>query len=354
MTRHQTVMAVALVALLGGGLGVVAFADHPHAQAPSTRMYATSTVRRTELSETTLVNGTLGWSPARPAVFRCRGTWTWLPDPGVILPAGAVVARADDRPIVLLPGLVPAWRAMGPGAAPGPDIGQLQAALVALGYDPYHRIAVDGRFTAATARAVRRWQTALGVPASGTVLDGDVIFAAAPLRIGAVTATVGSPTQPGDIPFATTGTARTVSVALDPARQDQAHRGQAVTVDLLNGRTLHGQVTSVSSVATRTTDNAGQVTASVALTVLLAGAQATGLPDGASVQVALVTASHRNVLAVPVTALLALAEGGYGLELVSPGGTHHVIAVRTGLFAGQDVEVAAAGLTDGATVVVAR
>ncbi len=351
--RRILVTAVLGAAAVAGltGAAVSGLNGHSPAAKSPARSYATSTVRRTDLSESDLVNGTLGWSTARPTIFRCRGTWTWLPNPGAIVKAGGVLARADDRPVVLLPGSVPAWRAMGAGTPAGPDIRQLQAALVALGFDPTHRVRVDGRFTAATGRAVRRWQASLQLLATGVVADGDVVFAPGPVRVGTVTVTLGGPA--GGMAFATTGTARTVSVALDPGRQDGVRRGQAVTVDLLNGRTVSGTVQSLSPVATRSTDNSGQVTASLALTVLLPAA-ATGLPDGAGVQVSLITGSHRGVLAVPVTALLALAEGGYGVEQVSATGAHRIVAVRTGLFAGQDVEVSGGGLAAGDTVVVAR
>jgi hypothetical protein len=47
--------------------------------------------------------------------------------------------------------------------------------------------------------------------------------------------------------------------------------------------------------------------------------------------------------------LLALAEGGYGLQIVESGGTR-VVAVKTGLFADGRVEVSGAGLAAGLTV----
>ena len=55
------------------------------------------------------------------------------------------------------------------------------------------------------------------------------------------------------------------------------------------------------------------------------------------------------MLTVPVAALLALAEGGYGVEVVD-GSTSHYVAVETGLFAGGRVEVSGDGLAEGMTV----
>ena len=58
---------------------------------------------------------------------------------------------------------------------------------------------------------------------------------------------------------------------------------------------------------------------------------------------------HKDVLAVPVGALLALREGGYALQLPDGG----LVAVQTGMFAEGLVEVSGAGLTEGLTVVTA-
>jgi hypothetical protein len=56
---------------------------------------------------------------------------------------------------------------------------------------------------------------------------------------------------------------------------------------------------------------------------------------------------------VPVSALLALAEGGYGLEVVRDDGTTKIVRVDTGLFADGKVEVRGAGIGEGTVVGVA-
>jgi len=81
---------------------------------------------------------------------------------------------------------------------------------------------------------------------------------------------------------------------------------------------------------------------------------ATGAGDGEPVQVALTVQSLRHVLAVPVAALVALAGGGYGLEVVTHSGQHHLIGVRTGVFAGGEVQVLGNSLPAGTRVVIAQ
>jgi len=87
----------------------------------------------------------------------------------------------------------------------------------------------------------------------------------------------------------------------------------------------------------------------VEVTVTVADQKALGDLREAPVDVALTAGSRADVLTVPVAALVALAEGGYGVEVVDGGGSRFV-AVDAGLFAGGRVEVSGAGLAEGMTV----
>jgi hypothetical protein len=64
------------------------------------------------------------------------------------------------------------------------------------------------------------------------------------------------------------------------------------------------------------------------------------------VDASITTEVRRGVLAVPVNALLALAEGGYAVE-VDRDGHRQLLGVRTGLFAEGQVEVTGGGLRAG-------
>ena len=80
---------------------------------------------------------------------------------------------------------------------------------------------------------------------------------------------------------------------------------------------------------------------------------ATGHLDQAPVNVEITTESVQNVLAVPVDALLALAGGGYALE-VAEGHVHRLVAVTVGLFDDAEglVQVSGRSLFAGQRVVV--
>ena len=73
------------------------------------------------------------------------------------------------------------------------------------------------------------------------------------------------------------------------------------------------------------------------MTIALAGRRPGAGLDQASVSVNFVQEKAKNVLSVPVTALLATAGGGYALqEAAAP---HRLIPVTTGLFAAGYVQI---------------
>jgi hypothetical protein len=88
--------------------------------------------------------------------------------------------------------------------------------------------------------------------------------------------------------------------------------------------------------------------------VRLARQAAAGHLDQAPVQVSITTASVASALVVPITALLALAGGGYAVEAVATGGLHRLVPVTLGLFDDADglVEVRGAGLVRGRQIVL--
>jgi multidrug efflux pump subunit AcrA (membrane-fusion protein) len=73
------------------------------------------------------------------------------------------------------------------------------------------------------------------------------------------------------------------------------------------------------------------------------------------VSVSITSRSAHQVLAVPTTALLALAGGGDAVEVVDPNGAHRLVGVTTGIFDNQSglVEVSGSGLSAGLKVVAA-
>jgi hypothetical protein len=144
-----------------------------------------------------------------------------------------------------------------------------------------------------------------------------------------------------------------VTVDLDAAQQSEVKSGDTVTITLPNGQTTPGTVTSVGKVAT-TSSGDSNASPTVEVTITPTRASATGTLDKAPVQVAITTDMARNALVVPVTALLALAGGGYAVEVLAADGLRHLQPVSLGLFddAAGLVQVTGTGLAAGQRVVV--
>jgi peptidoglycan hydrolase-like protein with peptidoglycan-binding domain len=211
-------------------------------------------------------------------------------------------------------------------ALSGPDVEQLNDALIALG----HLDAADdpgATFAPETEAAVRSLQTELGMEVDGALALGEVRFVSEALRVAAVAAPTGTTVTPGAVLLNVTGEETLVTFDLPAADQGVVEVGQDVRVELPDGTPLGGSISAVASVATVSDD---QPVFEVEVTLDDPGAAA-GL-DEAPVDVAVVIDSAEGVVAVPVTALIALREGGYAVEVVD-GVTTRLVAVEAGFFA---------------------
>ncbi len=155
--------------------------------------------------------------------------------------------------------------------------------------------------------------------------------------------------------LATTSTRIVVRVSLEASKQGEAHVGEAVTVALPDGQSVAGTVTVVSAVTQSPTGNSGAESgespgssSTVPVTIVLHRRRPGAGLDQAQVSVEFVRAVARNVLSVPVTALLATGPASYALQEASS--RHRLIQVATGLFAAGDVQVSGAGVHPGLQV----
>jgi len=312
-------------------------------------------VQREDLSATTPVNATLGYAGSYSVTGEGSGTLTWLPSAGQVISQGQVLYKTGNgSPVVLLYGAVPDWRVMSVGTT-GADVSQLNHDLVRLGDADSADIAALGwdYFSWETTAGVGKLQSALGVASpSGSLSLGQVVFEPGALRISQVTGSLGGPAS-GPVLKATSDE-HVVTISLDAAQQSQVKAGDTVTVTLPDGTTTPGTVSSVGTVATTSSGTGGSgSTPTIPVTVKLTHPRAAGSLDQAPVTVNITTGSVKNVLAVPVGALLARASGGYAVEVVGAGNTRRLVPVRTGLFDDADGLVQVSGaLRPGQRVVV--
>ena len=350
MIRRRTAVAtggaaVALVALLAvtGLPGGRAKADGGNGP----KLGSAEVTRRT-LVEQEDFDGTLGHGDAAPVVNRRAGTLTWLAPAGSTVNRGQPLYEVDGHKVPLLFGDRPAWRPLGPDTK-GVDVRQLEQNLVALGFATARNLEVDDTWTAATTDAVKRWQKAAGLDQDGIVDLGEAVFLPGAVIVASQSGHLGEDARPGGEVLTATPAAPMVTVKLDASKRDLVAAGDAVDIKLPGGKQIPGTVASVGTVASSGNGNGGGGGGNSEVEVAVTPSGSTEGLDGAPVSVAITRQSAQNVLAVPVAALLALAEGGYGVETAAD---HKLVAVQTGLFADGQVEVRGPGLRPGLKVVV--
>jgi peptidoglycan hydrolase-like protein with peptidoglycan-binding domain len=316
--------------------GTDATADQPAPSLP------TATVVRETLAHTRSFTGTLGRGEPTTVRTPGQGTLTGLANQRTPVTAGSELFRIDERPTTAMYGTVPMYRDVRSGDS-GSDVAQLEAGLAALGYDGF---TVDDHYTSATAAAVRRWQADLGVPETGVVARADVVFVSEGTRVDTVHVRVGDPVTPGAPVLDLAGSDHVVALEVAVRDRDPLAVGTDVAVRLPGDLEVPGVVTTANAVAA----NDGETVIRVEVT-LTEAVDETLL--GATAEVVVEVDERTDVLAVPVNALLALADGGHGLEVVAGNGSTTIVPVDTGLFAAGRVEVSGDGIDEGTVVVVA-
>jgi Putative peptidoglycan binding domain len=373
--RPKLLVAGAAVVIAGGAVAGLAMAWGSTAKQPAANPAlppATAQVARTTLVETKTVSGTLGYGDTVPVSAAAgQGTLTWIAAEGATIKRGKPLFKLDQRPVVALYGSLPLYRTLRSGVR-GADVKQFEKNLSELGYAGF---TVDDAYTAATATAARSWQADLGLTKTGAVEPGQVAVTPGAVRIAERTARVGDliggGREGGASVLSYTGTTRLVTVELEVADQALAKKGRAVTVKVPGGESVDGKIAKVGTVATAPETASGTpggsdaaanapggsdaavADASIEVTVTIADQKKLGALDAAPVDVDFVSQARKNVLAVPVAALLALPNGGYGVQVVD-GDATRIVAVKTGMFAAGKVEVKGAGIKPGTTVGVPR
>lgn len=383
--RHRWLLAGVLVVVIAAAVGIGVTnpfgKSAPSRSGASDNAYPTSlwTVARRDLSSQTSENATLGYAGSYTVVNQAvgtsssssassssadssggesSGTFTSLPAVGQVVSQGQVLYQVNGEPVVLLYGSTPAYRALSEGMS-GADVTELNGNLVALGYAPSSEISpTSDYFGAETLYTLEKFQLALGVTETGTLAFGQVVFVPTAAAVTSIAATLGGPAQAGATVLAATSTSRQVSINLDATQQSEVKVGDRVTITLPNNQTTPGMITSVGTVATSpssspSSDSSGS-TPTITVLVTPTDPSATGSWDQAPVTVTITTTNVFNALVVPVDALLALASGGYAVEVVDAAGAHSLVPVTLGLFDDADglVQVTSSSLTAGQRVVV--
>ncbi|WP_234335894.1 peptidoglycan-binding protein [Streptomyces sp. NRRL S-920] len=338
---------------------------------------ATAEVERTTLTDSETVDGNLGYGDAQTVQAPASsadgtagkggasggdgGIVTWLPEEGEVVKRGDTVYRVDERKVPLLYGSFPLYRTLEPGSE-GADVKMLEKNLRALGYTGF---TVDDTYDSATAEAVRDWQDSLNREETGEVRPGEALVAPEARRVANVTATPGAALS-GNL-LSWTGTERIVGIDLDVQFEDLVDKGTEATVRLPDDTTVTAEVTDIGTPSTsKGEDSSGSgesdsgsggsggdddPTLPVELTVK--DQKGLGRYQAAAVEVTLKAETRKDVLVVPVNALVARKGGGYAVEVVTADGTE-LRPVKPGMFADSKVQISGTGIKEGTVVGVPK
>jgi membrane fusion protein, multidrug efflux system len=339
--------AAAVASASGLGLGQK---SNDNTKSSSSSPSATAAVTKQTLVDAQTETGELSYGSTTTVAARLSGTVTALPAVGALLKSGQVLYQVDNKPVLLLRGNLPSYRELSSGVE-GADVEQFERNLRALGYTGF---TVDDEYTSNTAAAVEEWQEDLGLPETGKVDLGRVHYATGSVRVDSVSAALGDQVQSGTDVFVTSGSTRVVTVELEMSDRRLARKGATVKLTGPDGRTVPGTVTAVDTIVDAGEEgNQGggetDPTTKLEVTITPHDAKAFAGLDDAAVDVRFTASERKNVLTVPVAALLALPQGGYAVQ-IADGTNTRLVPVETGMFASGRVEVTGDGLRPGTKV----
>ena len=357
----RTWLVAAAVVLVAAVIGGVVATSGGRRATPAARASAvnTATVDRGNLADMVSQYGILTYraqSDGSPyaAINRAGGTYTELPTAGDKVVCGGVLYRVNNRPVLLLCGSTPAYRSLSEGDR-GPDVAELNANLVRLGYATRAQLDPSSRdFSPVTASALTKLQGRLGEDQTGSLQLGQAVFLPEPVRIAKVTGGLGSPAQLGAQVAQATSETLEVEVNLDPSQQREVKIGDRVQITLPDNTSATGKVERTGRVAQVQNGQDPNAGATVPAYISLDHPQQARSLDQAPVQVAITTRGVENALSVPVTAIVGQSGGGFAVEVVHASDRRELVPVKLGLFdtAGGRVQVIEGDLHEGDQVVV--
>ncbi|MFI5981889.1 peptidoglycan-binding protein [Streptomyces sp. NPDC051555] len=364
--RGRIVVPLLVVAVVAGAGAAAVTRPWDHDSGSDKRSavpYDLVAVERGSLSSSIQLTGALVYDAPTPIVPAGKGTLTGLPSVGAVVKAGEKLYEADGQPVVLMTGGRPMWRDLGPDVPNGPDIEQLKRNLIKLGHTKGLGLSADQKFTPDTATAVKRWQKALRLKETGTVPLGSIVMLAQEsVRVQQVSAQLGSAVSGSS---AMTVTRTDLVVTVQPA-ENQISRFKPdgpVRAKLADGTTVEGKIRSlVRGSGNGAEDKSGGAgdgsAAKTTVTIVLDGQERAQRAGPSAVTVNVVGDTADNALIVPVTALLALDGGGYGVRIAeradgADGAAPRLVKVQLGLIADAKAQVTG-DVKPGAQVVIPK
>ena len=248
-------------------------------------------------------------------------------------------------------------RELADGVEDGADVRVLEEMLVDLGYDAGGDLDIDEEFDDATAEALRDFEEDLQDSWDDVMVDGvlsidEFVIVDPGTRVDTVVDRDGTTVATGSVLFTSNGDgeARIVKTAIAVADQGKLVEGAEIDIEFPDGSIVTGVVNKIASSSTpNPTDPAAGPTLAVEIALREVPLSAAELNE-LDVEVKIVDELAVGATVVPASALVATADGGFAVEVVTGSTTTQFVAVEPGMFADGFVEVT--GIEPGTAVVV--
>lgn len=254
------------------------------------------------------------------------------------------------------------------GVADGIDVELLERTLTALGFDAGGTLTIDHNFDESTSQAVFDWHQSLGLPATDSndsadledlevdphtlvVPAGSYVVLPEGLIVGEHLV-AGGATPGADTPVLSLTSIARVITTNAPLGDETFQIGASIEVEYPDGTVSAGTVIDTGRTATNASGDPG---ATPLVTITIAP---DAIPESAvdfvqiPVVLRIVTETIPDALLVPTSALVALSEGGYAVEIADNEMETHLVAVELGTFFDGFVQVSGTGIASGLDVVV--
>ena len=126
-------LLIAVLALAYGGY-YFGTQNTENATSNKTLELTTVSIQKGDLEKKEEYNGTLRQTDSKVLNSPMSGVVTYVPKEGTVISFGEVLFAVDNKPVILLEGTTPFYRTLDLNSNPGPDVLQLEEALIYLGY----------------------------------------------------------------------------------------------------------------------------------------------------------------------------------------------------------------------------
>ena len=125
-----------LIAVVALGYGGYYFGTQNTENTTSNKTLELTTVsiQKGDLEKKEEYNGTLRQTDSKVLNSPMSGVVTYVPKEGTVISFGELLFAIDNKPVILLEGTTPFYRTLDLNSNPGPDVLQLEEALIYLGY----------------------------------------------------------------------------------------------------------------------------------------------------------------------------------------------------------------------------